>query len=250
MTKNSVLGIVLTYLDYVDGFEVDSINDSTEASQAATIVEHMYYSVVNRFTWLQSQTSLDSLVASDDPAKPVVMYLKESVKRLQYSNVRYNISDDGGVQWKLITYLEPQEFLNHVNANTSRHDNVQEINIHNSTVLVRTDKHPDYFTSFDDNMLVFDSYKADVDETLMEEKTQVITEGSQVFLREDSFIIPLPAHLQAGFMDVALNECMISLRGIQNPEVARRANHFWATIQHEERRVGGLSKRTIRYGRR
>jgi hypothetical protein len=39
--KLSLLRIVQVYLDYVDGFTVDSIFDSDEALQAASIAEHV-----------------------------------------------------------------------------------------------------------------------------------------------------------------------------------------------------------------
>ena len=66
--------------------------------------------------------------------------------------------------YQTMKWLEPDAFLRRQNSLNSDLVNVDVIQDHTGIeLLIRNDKNPEYFTSFDDNVLVFDSYLASVE---------------------------------------------------------------------------------------
>lgn len=250
MSTLTVLQIVNKYLDRVDGFPVDSINDSDEAIQAASIIEDVYYRVVDKFQGMQSKTQIDTLEPSLDTDLPALMKLKRAYKRVHYSKINYNIDEDGGVKWQSVKFLSPEDFLTFTNGRSTKASNVQVMRVNDVPILIRNDKHPEFCTTFNDSDIIFDSFKLSVDTTLQEDKTQIIAEGSDVFLLEDTFEIPLPDHMHSGFLDLCLMECMENLRDIQRPSIVNNARRFWVNLQQDQKRIGNPYGIKRRYGRR
>lgn len=249
MSRLTLLKVVQNYLDYVDGFQIDSIHDSEEASQASSIAEHVFYRLIDKNRDTPSVSFVGSLDASLDLSKPCILTIPKEVNRLYDSQVSYNVSTDGGVQWQDVLYIRPDEFLNVVSVSTGT-DNTEIMEVNGVPFVILNDRFPTYCTSFDDETIVFDSYHKEYDDTLQESKTRVVGSQSVVFLQQDDFVIPLPDRMHSGYCDMVINECCEALRDIQKPTVARNANAFQAKMQQSQKRVGDKFKVAKRYGRR
>lgn len=241
MRKN-LLRIVQTYLDYVDGFQVDSIFDSDEALQAATIAEHVYYTILDKNRdGIPTQRKTIRLQGGNSPSTPNILNLPNAVVRIHEAQVYYN--------GRLIKYLHPNVFLERYTL-PQESDRTQQVVINNATFYIDKKKEPDFFTSFNDTTLVFDSYNEDEDTTLQSSKSNAIVTDHPVFLIQDNFVIPLPDHMHSGYQDVVIQECCEALRDIQKPQVARRANAFLSKLQKTSNKVGDGTHSRRRYGRR
>jgi len=80
----------------------------------------------------------------------------------------------GGVEYKRLTYLEPDAFFGLSDKRDSLASNVVQVNDvqADSILLIRNDVMPEYYTSFDDENIVLDSYKSTIDSTLTSAKTR------------------------------------------------------------------------------
>jgi hypothetical protein len=249
MSRLTLLKVVQNYLDYVDGFQIDSIFDSEEGTQAASIAEHVFYRLIDKNRDTPSTSYVGSLDASLDPSKPCILTIPQEVNRIHNSNLSYNTATDGGVQWETVQYISPEEFLKVVSIST-KPDNTEVMEVNGIPFVILNNRFPMYCTTFDDVTLVFDSYHKDYDTTLQESKTRLIGTQSVVFLKQDDFVIPLPNRMHSGYCDMVINECCEALRGVSKPSVARAANAFQAKMQQSQKRIGNKHEVAKRYGRR
>lgn len=250
MSRLTLLSVVQTYLDYVDGFEVDSIYDSDESMQAATIAEHMYYTVIDKLKDFQFKTNINSLEAVLDPARPAMLKIPDQVSFIQNARIQYNIHKNGGVKYKDLKWLAPDDFLDYVNGRTTDVQYTQEMEVNGVPLVIVNNQPPEYFTSFDDQYVVFDAFDSDVDTTLQESKTQVISQSSDTFLKQDDFVIPLPDWAHSGYQDLVISECAQALRQMDIPRASMRAQRFMAELQMQQIRLGKKYNTKKRYGRR
>jgi len=81
--KYTVLEMTQSILSAMDSDEVNSINDTTEASQVAECIRTTYNSLVSRLN-LPANNQLISLTASTDATQPTVMTMPDGVQRLDW----------------------------------------------------------------------------------------------------------------------------------------------------------------------
>lgn len=249
MSRLTLLKVVQNYLDYVDGFTVDSIQDSEEAQQAANIAEHVFYRVIDKNRDTPSQMFVGSLSGILDDTRPCVLRIPDEVNRIHDSVISYNVATDGGVFWQTVHLVSPEEFLKVVSISTEP-ENTEVMEVNGIPFVILNDRFPMYCTTFDDETLIFDSYHKEYDDTLQESKSRVIGTQSTVFLQQDDFVIPLPDRMHSGYCDAVINECCEALRDIQKPTVARYANAFMAKMQQSQKRVGDKHAIKKKFGRR
>lgn len=250
MSKKTLLRVVQDYLTYVDGFQVDSIFDSEESMQAAQIAEHVFNTIVDKNRDQMHCTVVRSLDPSADGDLPCVLRVPSEIRRIHNSEIWYNVHEDGGVQWHRIQFIDPVEFLALSNGTSNDPDNTEVQHINGVPFIVVNNKQPDYCTTFDDQVLVFDSYDKNIDSTLQESKTKVISTEAPLFLLEDTFAIPLPERMLSGYTDAVINECAVALRSVGNPNVARRTNQFLSKMQQTQKTIGNKMSVKKRFGRR
>lgn len=250
MSKKTLLSVVQDYLTYVDGFQVDSIFDSEESMQAAQIARHVFDTIVDKNRDLMAVSTVRSLNPSQDGDLPCVLRVPSEIRRIHNAEIWYNIHKGTGILWHKVKFLDPVDFLNHVSGVSTDADNTELQYINGVPFVVQNNKAPDYCTTFDDQVLVFDSYDSSVDTTLQENKTKVIATESPVFIMEDNFVIPFPDRMISGYTDTVINECTVALRSTGNANVARRTNQFLSKMQQSQKTIGPKMPTVKRYGRR
>jgi hypothetical protein len=153
--KRTLLQIVQNILSDMDSEDVNSISDSIYLNMVSTrmIPEHQ---------------ELMRLVSLSDSTKPTHFQVPDGVKRIDL--IRYNVKATSGNEFREIEYIEPLTFLT---LNNEGDDVIVVNDVNGSTpILIRNDKMPNFYTSFDDLHIVMDSYDSAVDQILAESKTQ------------------------------------------------------------------------------
>lgn len=190
-----------TLLDYVQDIlsslgsdEINSISDSTESAQVAVIVKTSYNALISKLN-LPDNYQLFELDPSLDNTKPTLMYrpsTAESIIWIKYNNATLTEPD---VAFKNVTFQPLDVFLDRMYLLTESETNVVAFNhtVSGSTLtfLYTNDAHPLWFTTPDDNTLIFDSYLASVDTTLQSTKSLAYGRVKQPFTLSDSFV-PFP----------------------------------------------------------
>jgi hypothetical protein len=189
MAKYTLLQIVQKVLSSVDGDEVNSISDTVEALQIAEITEDVFYNMVTNKV-IPEHEQLGKLEALSDSDYPNYLKIADNISEI--AEIRYNKATltSTDINYEEVYYITPSEFIRKVMTRTSSADNVDTINDINNDVplLIYNDRHPKYWTSFDDDYLVFDSYNSDVESTLQNSKTMVIVNKVPAFTKTDTFI--------------------------------------------------------------
>ena len=249
---STLLQAVQTCLQYSGSFEVDSIFDTDESERTAIFAREVYYRIAGKLRDAQFDSYVGTLDGVGDTAAPNYLRIPDGVRSVQFSRVQYSKDEYPELDMQDVEYLSHQDFLDVVRVNRTSEDDTLKVQDPSSGAeyVIRTDTQPRYCTSFDGELIAFDSYDKEVDTTLHEQKSLIVANREKQFYLEDSFEIPLPSHLMQGFQDTLLNEYYEVIIEEAKPTVARRARVFEAKMQQDHQRIGGIQKPTVRYGRR
>lgn len=215
-TKLTVLEIVQIVLNDLNGDAVNSISDTEESEEVAKHLQSVYRNMVSHTEWPHTRRAV-TLVPFSDDNYPTHMRVAENYKRLCFIN--YNVSKVGVDRkvYQEVKYLEPDHFLRKLNSRDSTSLHVNTIIDPSGIELFITDNSaPNYFTSFDDVVLVFDSFDKMVDSTLQESKVQAQAYIIPEFRLEDSFIPDCPAEAFSYLVEETISRCQFKMRQIQD----------------------------------
>lgn len=245
----TLLEFVQTILSDMDGDEVNSINDTAESEQVASIVKTTYNALVSHTVWPHTRRAV-ALVPRSDSDYPTHMAVAEELKEL--ISVRYNKAKVGEVRkdYREVVWVDPDDFLRRTNQRDNSQDNV-DIIIDDSGIelLIVNDKAPDFYTSFDDRGLVFDSYDNLVDSTLQQSKLQAQGYIIPEFSLEDNFVPDLPADAFALLLEESISRCQYKLRQFQDMKSEQEAQKQSRYLSQKSWTVdGGIRYRD--YGRK
>jgi hypothetical protein len=242
--KRTLLQIVQNILSDMDSEDVNSISDSIEAEQIASVVRDVYYNMVST-RMIPEHQELIRLVSLSNSARPTHFQVPESVKRVDF--LRYNISTTNGTEFKEIEYIEPLVFLT-LNRDGDNVDTVYDVN-GNTPILIRNDKMPDYYTSFDDLHIVMDSYDSAVDNILAESKTQALGHKVPDFTLNDNFTPDLDEVLFPYLIAESKSTCFSLFKSGVDQKIEQAARRQKSYMQSDMYRVKKENKRPY-YGRR
>jgi hypothetical protein len=247
--KMTLLEIVQDILSDMDSDSVNSIDDTIESTQVAQIVKTSYFAMMNSRDWPHLKRTIQ-FVASGDPDLPTHITLQDTIKEMVF--LKYDCIKDGETRkrYKEVKWVEPDDFLRILNRRNSDNDNIQVVDDPGGIeLLIQTDKDPTYYTSFNDSVIVFDSYNADVDTTIQSSKLQgyayVIPSWSQL----DTFTPEMPMEAFPLLLEEAKSKAMFKLKQVQDvkAEQESRRQNIW--LSRKSYRVNG-GIQYPNYGRR
>lgn len=209
--KRTLLEIVQDIMNDTSSDFVNSIDDTEESVQVAQIVKSTYLAWMSNRNW-EHLKRMVPLVAYGDGSRPTYMKVNEQIKEL--ISVNYNVIKVGETKksYQSVKYVEPDKFLFMANQLDSTATNVDTIlDPSGIEVMIRNDKAPQTFTSFDDNTLVFDSYDSAIDTTLQGNKFQAMAYIIPSWTHTDAFIPDLPAEAFSGLIEEAKSKATFKL---------------------------------------
>lgn len=194
--QRTVLELVQSVLTEIDGDEVNSVADTIEATSVATLMAQVYSEMVDEYS-LPSTKTVQALEGLGDLDLPNLMHMPDDVYHIEF--IKYDVRNavNDPKNYKDIIYLDPATFIGRLSGNSTDTTNYKVVQWDANVPLVINKKTaPTYWTSFDDNYIVFDSYDSDVDSTLQSSKSMIYSETRPQFFIEDAFIPELPENLE------------------------------------------------------
>lgn len=247
--KYNLLRIVQKVLSSLDADEVNSIADTVESLQVAEIVEDVYYNLISNRT-IPEHEELLKIEALADGDRPNYLRLPTNISRIKW--FKYNTTDDpaNNKEYKDIPYVEPEIFLQRVLGRTLSNSNVIEVTDFSGVpLLIKNDKHPDYWTSFDDDYMVFDSYNSSVDSTLQNSKSMCLGSIIPTFELSDDFV----PDFDDNFFPILINEAKswahAELKQTSHQKAEQQSRKQRTTLQNDLHRFKTPYRRP-NYGRR
>ena len=245
----TLLEMVQDILSDLDSDEVNSISDTVESLQVAQIVKTTYFNIIDGKDWPHLY-QMFQLEASGDVNKPTHMRLPDNVIKLDL--LKYNKKQVADTYNKFveIPYKSPIAFLNLVDARHSDDTDVLVVSDSSGVTLnIKTDVAPSFYTSFDNEHIVLDSYDSTVDSTLQVSKTQGYGKVYPTWTAEDSFVADLPTQSFSYLLNEAKSVAFVALKQAPNPKAEQHSVTQRRRMSQEAWRIkGGIT--IPNYGRK
>ena len=246
--KMTLLEIVQDVLNDIDSDEVNSISDTVEATQIANVCRSVYYDVITTID-LPEHMELVSVSGLSNSSLPNYM---DATSITEIKEFRYNVSKTlGELESKLIDYFPPDEFIQKiVKRDTSTPEVIKVLDpVNGIAIPILNNKMPDYYTSFDDRYLCFDSYDSSVENTLQTSKTMVLGVKLPSFTVTDSSVPDMDDTIFPYYLAEVKSRCFSMFKGGPDAKVeqfARKHRYF----QRNNRWKTGEQRVLNDYGRR
>lgn len=239
--KTTLLQIVRSILSDMDSEDVNSISDTVEAQQIASVVEDTYFNIIAARD-IPEHRRLLSLVALGDTAKPTHFKYPTDTKKI--IRLEYNVGTVANKDFKELKYVDPLVFLDRM----SEDDVLVETFEGNVDIYVANDRDPSYYTSFDDEYVIVDAYDLAEETSLQAAKTRAWGSVYPTFSQTDSFEPDLDNTLMPLLLAEAKSTCFSLFKGGSDPKVEQSARRLKSYVQNDMYKTKQANKRPY-YGR-
>jgi hypothetical protein len=247
--KLSLLEIVQDILNEMDSDEVNSIDDTIESQQVATVVKGCYFELIANRNWphLRKLIALDSSV---DTSKPTHFKIPENMKELIFFRYNAQRPDETRMEMQDVKYMYPDDFLRYVSARNSDDPNIVTVqDASGLSLLIDTRWAPKYWTSFDDTYIICDSYTKAIEDTLQSSKTQCIAYMEPSWDHEDDAVPDLPSEAFPLLVEESKSTAFLVLKQMANQKAEAKAQRQQKWLSRKAWRTHG-GVRYQNYGRR
>ena len=256
----TLLDMTQNILSGLSSDEVNSISDTTESMQVATIIKNKYFDIITRIN-LPEHDQLIQLQPSLDPTVPVMMYVPDGVaevKWLKYFNTNIiSTSTTGSIHdlnvdvapsgpnpsaipgYEFVTILPIVQFIEMVNSFNPEESNVEQFTFTDSvngfpgtyTFYYKNNFTPSFCTILSNYNVIFDSFDNTQDSTLQTSKTMAWGRVIPVFLMEDSFIPNLDDEQFSLLLNEAKALAYFELKQSIHAKAEQEIKRGWSTVQ-------------------
>ena len=251
MPKLTLLDMTQRILSSMDSDAVDSFSDTVESEQVAYIIRDTYYDLINNIE-IPEHRKLVPLTALANTAKPSTMKVPENIRRID--EVRYDtiLTGDSIKAYEVVSWVEPYQFLSDTLSRQSTDSTVVTVTVDNGKVFIYNNKAPTYYTSFDDEFLIFDSYDSAVDDTLQASKFIVWGLEEPTFTMSNTFVPDIDVNLFPLLLNESKSTAHVELNQQANPKAeqqALRQKIRWQSDKHKVSEARNNSYGRTDYGR-
>jgi len=238
--KSTLLQVVQSILSDMDSEDVNTISDTVEAQQVASVVEDTYFNIIAARS-IPEHNKLIPLVSLANNAKPTHFTYPARTKQLM--RVDYNIGTASVPDYREIVYVEPLVFIDRMDETGKKVTTVDQ----SVELFVASDKDPSYYTSFNDNHIIMDAYDVSVEQNLASNKTRAFCAIYPTFSQTDSFAIDLDQTLMPLLLAESKSACMSLFKGGSDPKVEQAARRLKSYVQNDQYKTRLASRN--QYGR-
>src|SRR5688572_5641087 len=231
--KQSLLELTQEILSALDSDEINSIEDTAEARQVAKIIRTTYFNIIARAN-LPEHQQMFALNASGDEDLPVLMTKPENVAVLDW--VKYDMAEDASEDsFEYVTILPLQQFMDKIHSFDITEADVESMEYNDITFYYKNDKMPEYCTIIDDETIIFDSYDADIDDTLQSSKTVCFGQINPSFSMGDEFTPNLDEQQFPLLLNEAKSLAFLELKQIAHEKAEQESRRQWRTLQRTKK---------------
>lgn len=243
--KKTLLEMVSSILSDMDSEAVNSISDTVEAQQIASVIEDVYYNIIaaRNIPEHQQLLKLTSLSSSVRPT-----HFQYPTNTRDIVDLSYNIDTQGGVNYQEIHFVEPLDFLKRMPYNNPDSTLVVPDATASTSLVIFKDRMPTYYTSFDDLHIVMNAYDAAVEAILQASKTRAYGTVYPTFTIADSFTPDLDDTMLPYLLAEAKSTCFSLFKSGSDPKVEQAARRLKSYVQNDMYRTKRPNVRN-HYGR-
>ena len=220
--KRTLLEMVQSILNDMDADPVDSIVDTFEAEQVAIQVRDTFFTLIDGRNWPHLKQLFATTVT--DATSPSTLIMPEELKEL--IDVRVNTAKLGETQrkFKKVTWLYPDEFLDKTNNYNNDNANIDIITTPEGVeLLIKNDHYPQFWTSFSDTSITFDSYDSELGDFITPAMLQTYGYIRPIWNHIDAYTPDLPDEAFTLLMEEAKSNCFYTLKNMVNEKAEARS---------------------------
>jgi|TARA_R100000951_G_scaffold13735_2_gene10804 hypothetical protein len=225
--KTTLLQIVQSILNDMDSESVNSLSDTIEAQQIASVVEDTYYNIIAARE-IPEHNKLMTLTAMGDSAKPTHFKYPTNTKHIE--RVEYNVGTAADKDFKVIPFVDPVVFLDRMDEDGLLVETYEG----NLDLFVSSSEAPSYYTSFDDEHLIMNAYDSSVDGSLQASKIRAFGSSYPTFSQTDLFEPDLDNTLMPYLLAEAKSTCFSLFKGGPDPKVDQAARRLKSYVQNDQ----------------
>lgn len=261
MTTQTLLDMTQEILSSMSSDEVNSIGDTTESMQVATIIKRKYFDIIGRSS-LPEHNQLIQLTSSTDPSAPVLMYVPaevNSIKWIKYfdtnifdgaspntfeHDVNTDIHPTGGSSatrtpgYQYVTILPIEQFIDMVNHFNPDDTNVDTFTFTDAANLFpgnfsfyyKNNVQPLYCTVIGNKYVIFDAFDNTQDDTLQTSKTMCFGQVAPAFQMVDSFIPRLDDKEFPLLLNEAKALAFYELKQVPHQKAEQEIKRQWSSV--------------------
>lgn len=247
MAKKTLLKMVQLIGERIGSDEIDSLNETIEATEIVSILELAYDEILDRRDWefLRDRTLRMKARAVGDN-KLFNLDIPTAVTKIQCLKYR-----DINGKFPELTYVEPCLFIERLDGRNAGDDNVTEIANDDGVLLkIITDKSPTFFTSFDEDTISFDAYDETRGTGNQAGDTVILANVKPVMdFTDPTAKFPIPERMGTLLLNEAMATAGLQLRQIIDSRAERIARRQGIKLRELEPRTT-RDQKVKRHGRR
>lgn len=221
--KQTLLEIVRDILNDMDSDDVNSLQDTVEALQVAQIVKTCYFEMIGNRNWPHLRR-LTQLEHSGDTERPTHLRVPDNIKELVFFRYDKTNDEENKIEYADVKYKHPDEFLRLTSSRNSTTNNVRTVTDYSGVPLIIIDNRaPMYWTSFDDEYMVCDSYDKTLDDTLKKSKTQALMYINPVWVHTEDAVPDLPVEAFPALIAEAKSTSFLAVKQMANEKAEQKA---------------------------
>lgn len=248
-TNRTVLEFVQDILSYMEADIVNDVGETEESEMVLNVLENTFFDIVHEFEFPHKQLNFQ-LDPSGTTSQPTHMKLPGGISRVE--QILYDKLDEAGdpTNYEHVQHMEPKEFMYLINSRNSSDSEVDKVTDDSGvTFLIMNDRNPTYWTSFDDETIVFDSYDQNLDSWLQNSKTWCVGWQRPVWSNDNDHKPDLPEHMEQYFFNEACSLAYVNYKQVSNAKVEQRAQRQRRSTLNNWKRAGTKVK-IPHYGRK
>jgi hypothetical protein len=253
MAKDTLLEIVQDILSDADSDEINSIGDTVESEQLASIIKNEFLDIADVYD-LEHHKTVASLVATSGTT-PSIMTRPEGFYDIAWIRYDKRIDVGGDPNFAPVDYVPSEDFIKMSTSLTASDTIVDQLTINGIVFNIYNDRAPSCYTFIDgyDNIL-FDAYDSNLETNLQASKSMAYGTQRPTLTIADGTVPDLPQNLmsllrnrsRAMYFDLFKDGTTKEIdKRMRNSEVrSQRQRHIAARNRRKDQR------RTPYYGRK
>lgn len=237
----TLLELVQLILSSMDGDEVDTILETTESEQIANVIKSTYWDIISRADFPEIYTFFR--LTQTSAATPTMMTLPStlSLEFVKYNGILEDSEGDTSDLFQDVEWMALEKFLSRMYSLSTDDSDVTgytaTIDGATQSFFAINTRPPQYYTTFNDQTVIFDAFNSDEEDFLEAEKTMCYGKKLPTFSMSDSFVPDLPDQ----FFSLLLNEskalAFAELKQVTHAKAEQRARRGWINLQKRDRKL-------------
>lgn len=237
--KYTLLQMTQDILSNMSSDEVNSISDSAESLQVATLIKQKYFDILSRGN-LPEHSQVFNLQPSLTSTQPTVMFIPDGVSKVEW--IKYldtNTDTSPTPEYKYVTILPVEQFLQMTGGFDLTESTVDSLSFNDSsnglttafTFYFKNNIQPQFCCILSNYYVIFDSYDNTVDSTLQSTKSQVYGQVIPTFTMVDSFTPDLDASQFSLLLNEAKALAFYELKQQPHAKAEQELKRQWSSVQ-------------------